>query len=30
LEVLKKYNTETNKTLKLKKKSWSQIFTLKP
>lgn len=28
-EVLKKYNTETNKTLKLKAKSWSQIFTLK-
>ena len=30
LEILKKYNTETNKTLNLKKKSWSKIFTLKP
>ena len=28
-EVLKKYNVETNKTLKLKSKSWSQLFSLK-
>ena len=28
-EVLKKYNFENNKALKLKNKSWSQIFTLK-
>ena len=28
-EVLKKYNSENTKTLRLKPKSWSQIFTLK-
>ena len=28
-EVIKKYNTENNSSLQLKKKSWSQIFNLK-
>lgn len=28
-EVIEKYNTENNSSLQLKKKSWSQIFTLK-
>ncbi len=28
-DVLKKFNSEHNRNLKLKKKSWSQIFTLK-
>jgi len=28
-EVIEKYNTENNRSLQLKKKKWSQIFTLK-
>ena len=28
-KVIEKYNVDTNRNLKLKKKSWSQIFTLK-
>tara|TARA_B110001469_G_scaffold127171_1_gene147025 strand:+ start:295 stop:1647 length:1353 start_codon:yes stop_codon:yes gene_type:complete len=28
-EVIEKYNVDNNRNLKLKKKSWSQIFTLK-
>ena len=28
-QVIKKYNTENNSSLQLKKKNWSQIFTLK-
>ena len=29
-KVLEKYNSENNRNLQLKKKSWSQIFSLKP